>query len=214
MKEVERRVRRQLLKDRKDTTDLLKSLGRQHLALCREHAAKLAEWVAHYDGAVRGEIVSAAVRRRAWASLDRLAGIVTTLEEVAIDRAEAEKRLRKLDSASEFRRRLKRAEDFAQRAEDMGASRRRGGAFGVSGKEAAEIVLLQEGGPLHYSDITVFALETGLVRMSGKTPENTMSAYLSKAVVDGDTFVRVRPGEFDLASRKNGGGRARVAAKK
>lgn len=73
-------------------------------------------------------------------------------------------------------------------------------------REATDVVLLQEGKPLHYREITRKAIENGLVRVKkGKRkpdPDATMKtirSYLCAA--EGDKFVRVAPGIFDLTPK-------------
>ena len=51
-------------------------------------------------------------------------------------------------------------------------------------KAAAREVLKEIGHPLHYSDITEIALESGYLRSAGRTPQNTMRARLSVDVRD------------------------------
>jgi hypothetical protein len=110
-------------------------------------------------------------------------------------RAEALKALRALESDKEFDRRVKAAKKIeAKGGEAIGE-------VAMSGAKAAEVVLLSQGRPMHYTEITRVALETGVVKLTGKTPEATMSAYLAKAAKAGDTFVRVEPGIFDLKAR-------------
>jgi hypothetical protein len=73
----------------------------------------------------------------------------------------------------------------------------------LTGVGAAEIVLIRRGKATHVTDITREVLESGLVKLSGKTPEQTMSAYLAKeAAKTGGKFVRVEPGVFDLRTRE------------
>jgi hypothetical protein len=54
----------------------------------------------------------------------------------------------------------------------------------VDFKAAAREVLREVGHPLHYSDITEMALESGYLRSAGRTPQNTMRARLSVDVRD------------------------------
>lgn len=69
----------------------------------------------------------------------------------------------------------------------------------LTGIEAAELILIREGRPRHITDLTREVLETGTVKLSGKTPQQTMSAYLAKeAAKVGGRFVRVAPGVFDI----------------
>lgn len=108
--------------------------------------------------------------------------------------AEAEQAVVTLGSAKEAARRLKSAKSVQGKRTDDGGEV-------LSGPAAAEVVLLSEGRPMHYTEITRIALETGVVKLRGLTPEATMSAYLAKAVNAGDTFVRVDSGVFDLKAR-------------
>ncbi len=65
---------------------------------------------------------------------------------------------------------------------------------------AAEAVLKDEGGPLHYREITNRALDAGLITTKGKTPEASMNAKLAVSLKDGDDspFVKVATGVFAL----------------
>lgn len=72
-------------------------------------------------------------------------------------------------------------------------------------KQAAVEVLKKSKKPLHYSEITRLALESGLLETEGATPESSMN---SQIVVDinskksGSDFVRTAPGTFDLNKNK------------
>ena len=70
-------------------------------------------------------------------------------------------------------------------------------------KAAAREVLREVGHPLHYSDITEIALESGYLRSAGRTPENTMRARLSVDVRDNpeSPFVHTAPGVYGLKGR-------------
>ena len=67
-------------------------------------------------------------------------------------------------------------------------------------KSAAREVLREVGHPLHYDDITAFALESGYLRSAGRTPQNTMRARLSVDVRDNPQtpFVQTAPGVYSL----------------
>jgi hypothetical protein len=67
-------------------------------------------------------------------------------------------------------------------------------------KAAAREVLREVGHPLHYSDITEIALESGYLRSAGRTPQNTMRARLSVDVRDNpeSPFVQTAPGVYGL----------------
>ena len=67
-------------------------------------------------------------------------------------------------------------------------------------KAAALEVLREVGHPLHYSDITELALESGYLNSAGQTPHNTMRARLSVDVRDNadSPFVQTTPGDYGL----------------
>lgn len=67
-------------------------------------------------------------------------------------------------------------------------------------KTAAREVLREVGHPLHYTDITEIALESGYLQSSGHTPQNTMRARLSVDVRDNPEshFVQTAPGIYGL----------------
>ena len=70
----------------------------------------------------------------------------------------------------------------------------------VDFKAAAREVLGEVGHPLHYSDITEIALESGYLKSAGQTPQNTMRARLSVDVRDNPEtlFVQTAPGVYSL----------------
>lgn len=67
-------------------------------------------------------------------------------------------------------------------------------------KAAAEEVLREVGRPLHYTDITELALESGYLKSAGRTPHNTMRARLSVDVRDNPStpFAQTAPGVYGL----------------
>ena len=76
-------------------------------------------------------------------------------------------------------------------------------------REATEVVLLNNGKPMHYREITRVAIEQGLVKApKGKRkvdPDKTIKTVRSYLCSEeGDKFVRVGPGVFRLtpAARK------------
>jgi hypothetical protein len=77
----------------------------------------------------------------------------------------------------------------------------------VSAREAAEVVLLSEGRPMHYREISKVALERGIVAVrGGKRPNpartmKTMRSYLAGCAQQDVKFVRIEPGVFDLKDR-------------
>ena len=56
------------------------------------------------------------------------------------------------------------------------------------------------GRPLHYTDITEIALQSGYLQSRGRTPHNTMRARLSVDVRDNprSPFVQTAPGVYGL----------------
>jgi hypothetical protein len=70
-------------------------------------------------------------------------------------------------------------------------------------KAAARLVLEEVGHPLHYTDITELALESGYLKSGGRTPHNTMRARLSVDVRDNpeSLFVQTAPGVYGLKGR-------------
>jgi hypothetical protein len=70
----------------------------------------------------------------------------------------------------------------------------------VDFKAAAREVLQEVGRPLHYTDITEIALQSGYLKSGGRTPQNTMRARLSVDVRDnpGSPFVQTAPGIYGL----------------
>ena len=77
----------------------------------------------------------------------------------------------------------------------------------VSAREAAEVVLLSEGRPMHYREISRVALERGIVAVRGGRRPNparttkTIRSYLAGCVQQDVKFVRIEPGVFDLKDR-------------
>jgi len=70
----------------------------------------------------------------------------------------------------------------------------------VDFKTAARKVLEEVGHPLHYTDITEVALQSGYLKSTGQTPQNTMRARLSVDVRDnpGTLFTQTAPGVYGL----------------
>jgi hypothetical protein len=71
---------------------------------------------------------------------------------------------------------------------------------GVDFKAAARGVLREVGHPLHYTDITEIALQSGYLHSAGRTPQHTMRARLSVDVRDNPEtlFVQTAPGVYRL----------------
>ncbi|NLZ96560.1 MAG: hypothetical protein GX926_00980, partial [Candidatus Magasanikbacteria bacterium] len=72
-------------------------------------------------------------------------------------------------------------------------------------KQTAIEILKKAKTPLHYSEITRLALESGILETEGATPEHTMGAQLAvdiKIKKEGSDFVRTAPGTFALNPNK------------
>lgn len=72
-------------------------------------------------------------------------------------------------------------------------------------KQAAIQILKKTGKPLHYTEITRLALDSGILETEGATPESTMN---SQIVVDikhkgeGSEFIKTAPGTYALNNNK------------
>ena len=72
-------------------------------------------------------------------------------------------------------------------------------------KESAVEILKKGKIPLHHSEITRLALESGILETEGATPENTMHAQIVMDIKNkgkGSDFIRVAPGTFALNLNK------------
>ena len=72
-------------------------------------------------------------------------------------------------------------------------------------KQSAVEILKKTKKPLHYTEITRLALESGILETEGATPEATMNAQIVvdiKNKGDGSDFVRTAPGIFALNPNK------------
>ena len=67
-------------------------------------------------------------------------------------------------------------------------------------KTAAREVLREVGHPLHYTDITEIAIQSGYLKSAGRTPHNTMRARISVDVRDNpeSLFAQTAPGVYGL----------------
>lgn len=74
-------------------------------------------------------------------------------------------------------------------------------------KEAAIEILKNAGTPLHYKEITRLALDHGLLKSQGSTPEQTMYAILSTDIKNNkkqSPFILTAPAKFALSDGHNG----------
>ena len=72
-------------------------------------------------------------------------------------------------------------------------------------KQSAIEILKKAGTPLHYTEITRLALESGILETEGATPEATMGAQLIMDVKNKthrSDFIKTAPGTFNLNSNK------------
>ncbi len=70
--------------------------------------------------------------------------------------------------------------------------------------EAAEIILSQSDEPLSVDEITDRALQQGILKSDGKTPESTMSAVIGNNMREkdgGSQFIKTAPNTFDLRNK-------------
>jgi len=68
-------------------------------------------------------------------------------------------------------------------------------------KQSAIEVLKKAGKPLHYTEITRLALESGILETEGATPESSMNAQITvdiKNKGNGSDFMKTAPGTFTL----------------
>lgn len=71
-------------------------------------------------------------------------------------------------------------------------------------KEIAHIVLQKAGKPLHYRELTSFAIKEGLLKSVGKTPWATMNAQLARDMKnngENSRFYRTEPGYYAVRDR-------------
>lgn len=132
------------------------------------------------------------------------AGDACTKHFTAAQRAEAAAsyaatKLAELRSDGEFNRRVSQAERLAEvkaNAAPKVVTPKR-----PTLEQAAVTVLSDAGGPLHVREITKRALDQGLWRTKGKSPQQTLSAALALKHRAGETFIRVAPSIYDLRER-------------
>jgi HB1, ASXL, restriction endonuclease HTH domain len=71
---------------------------------------------------------------------------------------------------------------------------------GKPAKQVAIDVLRDAGEPLHAKEIAKRVLDSGRARLSGKTPEQTITAMLAVGSKPGGPFARVDKGTYTLAN--------------
>jgi len=72
-------------------------------------------------------------------------------------------------------------------------------------KQSAIEILKKAGTPLHYTEITRLALESGILETEGATPEASMNAQITvdiKNKAEGSDFIKTAPGTFALNPNK------------
>lgn len=119
----------------------------------------------------------------------------------------AKRRLEDLKKPGELDRRLERAERFVElrvAAKEKDGEPTPTKPKRMSVRDAAVAVLKMKGRAMHSREITKVALEEGLWRSNGNTPEATLNAALAVSAKAGETFVRVAPSVYDLKERADG----------
>lgn len=187
MNAVEKRISAQLKADVKRVDADLKKVSTERAKYLKEGDKLTADvntvWAKLNDGSTEhGDALVAAFTR-----LQRLAREVSTLNAKAASLAEQKA---KLTAEGEMARRVELAQKLGVGDEPM------------SGPAAAKAVLLYRGKPMRVEEITRDMLEAGTVKLNGRTPVATVSAYLAKAAKKDDTFVRIAPGTFNLKAEK------------
>lgn len=86
-------------------------------------------------------------------------------------------------------------------------------------RQAAEVVLIEAGKPMHYREITKQVLERSLIKVKrGHKPEQTLKTIRSflagEVQKKGSKFVRVDSGVFDIRDRRTAKGAATAQKQK
>lgn len=187
---LEKRVQDRIALEARQLRAEQMKLGKRKQALVRE-AQRGQAAVTKLFAALEGEkSPTKQVTEAGTTAFKTLAKVARQMVSVNEQLAENSSMLATLENPKERERRVAEAKEFGVAEKPL------------SGLEAAEMVLIKRGRATHVTDLTRTALASGVVRLTGKTPEQTMSAYLAKAVGRPDSrFVRVAPGVFDLRDR-------------
>ena len=199
---VEKRVVARIKQETKELHAEDVKLNRRKVVVERE-AAKIREGVESTFQALANGSVLTATQTKHVAACTRLPRAARDMSKINERRVQLSATLKVLDTPTERARRMKEAEELGVTDQP------------IPGPEAAKMVLVRAGKPMHVQDITRAMLESGTVKLSGKTPEQTVSAYLAKLAKRGDTFVRVAPGVFrlkDNGKAKKDNGKAKDAS--
>jgi hypothetical protein len=188
MEAVQKRVADRMAAERKELQASQMTLGKERIKLGKQIETALAAERKLTDSLRNGNVPSAAAMEAQGKRHKRIAVLVRELEANARHSTENAARLKALESGKELDRRVRVAESL--------------GLDGpVAGPQAVEVILLHADGPMSVDELSRTALETGVVKLKGKTPTQTISAYLAKAAKKGDRFVRVGPAMYDLKTR-------------
>ncbi len=85
---------------------------------------------------------------------------------------------------------------------------------GEPAKQVAIDVLRKAGGPLHAKEIAKRVLDSGRTRLTGKTPEQTITAMLAVGSKPGRPFTRIDKGTYTLADEPPAPGKAAPTQKR
>lgn len=187
MDSLTKRIVARMRDERKQLAAEAVKLAKQRVRLRKQADPKLARTGRIFEALGDGAVPDST--ERALADMARLATIGRQLSRVNARATEVSAALAKLNSDGELDRRVKHGKKLGATDEPM------------IGVEAARVVLLHAGRPLRIEEITRDALESGLLRLEGETPVQTISAYLAKSAKKDDVFVRVDPGTYDLKER-------------
>lgn len=191
MNAVEKRVQTRIKQEGKALRGEQAALTKRRKA-AQSEADKIVHGIDAAMQALRDGHVLSAQQEKVMAKAGTLTRLSRTIAGLNAELAVVAEKLARLDTPEELQRRIAAAAELGVGDEPM------------SGPAAAEAVLIHKGKAMHVEDITREMLESGTVRLTGKTPTQTVSAYLAKKAAKGDTFVRVAPGVFDLKDRSDG----------
>jgi hypothetical protein len=189
MDAVEKRVLDRITVERKSLQGAQMKLGKTRATALKD-ATKARKAVEALFTALEGDGPTARVAATGTDALAALPKIARTLMGLNDKIATNAQMLATLEDPKERDRRVKQAKELG------------GDDATLTGVEAAELVLIRRGKAMHVTDITREVMETGIVKLKGATPHQTMSAYMSREVAKPNgKFVRLDPGFFDLRAR-------------
>jgi hypothetical protein len=132
------------------------------------------------DKLAAGGTLTAAERKRI-ERIPRLVGAAHAAQRANVTADAVRQTLARVGTKADLARRIRTAKSLGEPA---------------NAGEAVRAVLVKAGKPVHVKDITREMLESGVVRLDGATPEQTVAGWLARQAKDGDEFVRVAPGKY------------------